>query len=134
MNLLKKIRPSWALRLGLGIMYVYSGYSLTAHPTSWHWTTRSLPQLFQNLIDSIGIDIFLRAQGIIELIIALFLLAWFLPKGFLKIAAALATAEMLFILLLVGVDLITFRDLGLLGATVALLIISFKHNGRIQST
>ena len=51
-------------------------------------------------------------------------LAWFLPRGAIRIASGLAALEIAGILLFTGIDLITFRDIGLLGAALALFFLS----------
>ena len=123
-SLMKKVNPVWALRAGLGAMYLYSGYDIVKHPTAWYWALRALPQSTQGIINNhLGIDNYLIAQGTGELLFALILFAWFVPKRFVKWVAALTAAEMFLILVLVGVDSITFRDVGLLGAAVALFLL-----------
>lgn len=129
MKFLQKISPEWSLRLGLGAMYLYSGIDLIRHPTAWHWAVRPLPTAVQNLINTrIGINQYLVLQGIGELALAFFLIAWFLPRIFSFIAALLAVIEMALIIILVGVDAVTFRDIGLLGAALALLAIKGRDS------
>ncbi len=70
-------------------------------------------------------DVYLKVQGLGELIIGFLFLTWFFGKWGLRTASILASLEMTLIILLVGVDLITFRDIGLLGAALAILVISF---------
>lgn len=127
MNFLKSISPLWILRLSLGLAYLYSGYDLLVHPTGWYWAIRGLPQFIQTIItDSIGLDHFLRTQGVGELVIAFALVAWFLPKWALKWASFLVVAQMALILIFVGLSLDTFRDIVILGAGLALFVISLK--------
>lgn len=126
MRFLQKINPEWPLRLGLGGMFIYSGYDLFMHPTGWYWAIYPLPQGIQNTIDSIGIDAYLQFQGILELVLAFLLLAWFLPRWTLTIASFMVILEMAFILLFVGVRADTFRDIGLLGAAIALFFFSLR--------
>ena len=128
MNFLKNISPSWILRLSLGLAYLYSGYDLLSHPTGWYWAIRGLPQFIQTIItDSIGLDHFLRTQGVVELMIAFGLVAWFLPKWALKWSSFLIVAQMALILIFVGLSLDTFRDIVILGAGLALFVISLKR-------
>ena len=125
MNFFKKIRPEWPLRLGLGLMYVFSAYDIFVHPTAWYWAVRPLPQFIQVIIhNQLGIDAYLKIQAAGELLLALLFLAWFLPRWVVQYASALAALEMFLILWLVGIDAITFRDIGLLGATAALFLLS----------
>ena len=130
-RLANKISPLWPLRLGLGLMYIYSGYDLFYHPTSWVW---AVPPWFAQLISPIiSVVAFLRFQGIVEFLMALLLLAWFSGKWSVRIVAIFSTLEMAAVLLFTGIDLITFRDIGLLGASSALLILSFREGGMPSS-
>lgn len=129
MDFLKKISPLWPLRLGLGIMYLYSAYDIFLHPTAWYWALRPLPQFLQVIINNqIGINNYLRLQAAGELLLALALLAWFLPRRVAQWAAGLVALEMAAILFLVGIDAVTFRDIGLLGAAVSLFILLPNEN------
>lgn len=126
--LVRKISPAWILRLSLGLAYLYSGYDLLVHPTGWYWAVRGLPQFIQTIItDSIGLDHFLRTQGVVELMIAFAMIAWFLPKWTLTWASFLIVAQMAFILVFIGLSLDTFRDIVILGAGFALFVISLKR-------
>ena len=138
MIILKKINPEWSLRLGLGLMYLYSGYDLFMHPTAWVW---AIPFWLRVVIGSVAaLNSYLRFQGIIEIIFAAVFLAWFLPKGLARWTALLATLEFAAILILAFMPwsetnfLITFRDIGLLGAASALFILLSKENGSRFST
>ena len=123
MNRLQKSFPEWALRFGLATMFLYSGIDLLRHPTGWYWAVRPLPLVMQNFINaSVGIDRYLQIQGVSELVFALVFFAWFLPRWCVTIASALVALEMAVILLLVGLSGDTFRDIGLLGAAVALFL------------
>lgn len=129
MNFLQKFHPEWALRLGLGLMYLYSGYDLFYNPQHWYGF---VPKWFsQAVTQAAPIEAYLRFQGIAEFIIGLLFLAWFSGRWGVRIATIAATLEMALILLFVGIDPITFRDIGLLGAAMALLIISFQKNGAV---
>ena len=115
--------PEWSLRLGLACTYLYSGLDLVRHPTAWYWALRPLPDFFQSLINSIGIDRYLQLQGASELVFAAVFLAWFLPSKIVRVFAALAALEMLAILLMVGINGETFRDIGILGAATGLFFL-----------
>ena len=122
MGLLRKISPTSVLRLSLGFSYLYSGFDLAMHPTGWYWAIRPLPEFIQTVINSVGTDNFLRTQGVVELAIAFALLAWFLPKGFVRLASLLVTLQMISILIFVGLSLDTFRDVVILGAGFSLFL------------
>ncbi|TSC78948.1 MAG: hypothetical protein G01um101429_624 [Parcubacteria group bacterium Gr01-1014_29] len=115
-------RVEWSLRLGLAAMFGYSGVDILLHPTAWHWAVRGLPAMVQDIINAVGFDTYLRLQGASELLFALVFLLWFWPR-LTRVVALLAAIEMAAILLMVGVDSITFRDFGPLGAAVALFFL-----------
>ena len=83
------------------------------------------------MITTIGINNYLRIQAVGEFAIALALLLWLLPKTLPRIAGLLVALQMASILLLIGVCLETFRDIGLLGAGLALFMI-LKENSNEQ--
>ena len=125
MNIIQNKIPEWALRLSFGSLFLYSGIDLIRHPTVWYWAMRPMPWVMQNMINTqIGLDRYLQIQGGLELVFAFVFVAWFLPKLFVQIVAVLVAAEMAVILLLVGVSGDTFRDIGLLGAAIALFFLS----------
>src|SRR3989344_1446153 len=101
-------KAQWALRLGLGLMYLYSGIDLFRHPTAWHW---ALPMWLRDIITQF------------------IFLCWVMPKVIVKFAALISLLEMLGILILAffpfsGANFaITFRDIGLLGASTALFFL-----------
>lgn len=132
MEFLKKIRPEWPLRLGLGLMFLYSGYDIFYHSSSWLW---AVPTWFSRLITPvIAVENYLMIQGAGEFVMGLLFLAWFSGKRGVRVAAVLASVEMAAILLFTGVDLVTFRDLGVLGAALALVILVFREpNGTISN-
>lgn len=109
-----------ALRLGLGIMYLYSGFDLLFEPEHWYGF---LPYWFSDFISRF-VDTFtyIRLQGGVEIAFGIVFIAWFLPRKAVKISALLAALEMASILVFVGVDHITFRDIGLLGAGLSLFL------------
>ena len=132
MDRFKKImNPEWLLRLSLGSVYLYTSVDIFLHPTGWHWAVRGLPQIIQSMITTIGINNYLRIQAVGEFAIALALLLWLLPKTLPRIAGLLVALQMASILLLIGVSLETFRDIGLLGAGLALFMI-LKENSNEQ--
>ena len=132
MNYLSRMSPEWVLRIGIGVMYLYSGFDLLAHPTAWHW---ALPYWLAQIIRSVvPIDTYLRFQGSVEILMALCLLAWFLKAQIVKWVALLSTLEMAAILVLAFLPfsetnfLITFRDIGLLGGSLALTAMLFQKD------
>ena len=127
MEFLRKISPEWALRLTLGLMYLYSGQDIIRHPTAWLW---ALPYWLKQFIAQFTeLGTYLRLQGAVEIIFALIFLSWFLKPRVVKVASLLASIEFLAILVLAFLPwseanfTITFRDIGLLGASLALFLI-----------
>ena len=114
--------PERALRAGLGVMFLYSGYDIFMHPLSWTW---AVPAWFGKMVGAVmPVEAYLRIQGASELAMgALFLVPLKWPWA-LRIISFVALLEMAAILLFSGVDAITFRDIGLVGAAAALLLIS----------
>lgn len=126
MMFLQKLNPEWVLRIGLGAMYLWSGLDIVRHPKSWYWAIRSLPEFAETAIGRIGLDRFLTIQGAGELLLAVLLLVPFLPRRLLRWVAFLNALEIALIVLLVGVDAVTFRDIGVLGGAVALWLLALR--------
>ena len=129
MNFLRKFNPEWSLRLGFGLMYLYSGSNLFFNPQHWYGF---VPLWFSRIVTTIiPLETYLRVQGVGEFMIGLLFLAWFLGVWGVRLASLAAVLEMALIIILVGINLITFRDIGLLGAAVALLVITFSPQREI---
>ena len=128
MNFLQRIKPIWALRLTLGIMYMYTGVDFLRAPEHWYGFA---PVWFSKLVLMIlpSMDVYLRIQGVGELVLGFAFLAWFLPLSAVRIAAFLSALEMALILLLAGIDLVTFRDIPILGASLAVFLLISQKNG-----
>ena len=126
-NLINKLSPEWILGVSLAATYSYSGSDLLRHPKSWYWAIRPLPNFAQEAINSFGLDLYLQIQGAVELTFAVILIMWFLPRILISVVAALIAIQMVVILLLVGLDGVTFRDVGLLGAAISLYILIYKN-------
>jgi cytochrome c-type biogenesis protein len=105
------------LRYGLALTYIFSGYDLIAHPRSW---ISFVPYWFANLLPFDTIT-FIQIQGGVELLLALALITGF----FIRPAAFISALEMTAILLLYGIDAVTFRDLAILGGSLAVFFWSF---------
>ncbi|MBI4994785.1 hypothetical protein HZC21_04050 [Candidatus Peregrinibacteria bacterium] len=119
-------------------MYVFSGQDLMRHPTAWHW---AMPLWLREMISSVvSLNTYLKFQGAVEIIFALVLLAWFLKPVIVRIVAALSTLELIGILILAFAPwnetnfLITFRDIGLVGASLALWIMLTKEKSLSHGT
>ena len=132
MNIFQNIKSQWILRISLGIMYLYSGFNLFLYPTAWQW---ALPYWLRQIIMLfISVNSYLKFQGIVEIAMAALLLLWFFKPEIVRWVALLSTLEMAVIIILAFFPfsetnfLITFRDIGILGASLALFsILSDKH-------
>lgn len=126
MDFWKNIKPILPLRIGLGLMYIYSGFSLLSHPERW---LGFLPQWFLSLLNlAMTTENYLRIQGAVEMAVGFIFFLWFIKNmNILRGAVIFSVLEMIFILVFVGIDLVTFRDIGLFGAAMSLLIAS-KEN------
>ncbi|MBI2122022.1 MAG: hypothetical protein HYT98_02765 [Candidatus Sungbacteria bacterium] len=140
MNFLSKINPEWPLRLGLGIMYLYSGYDLMLNPSAWIW---AVPWWFSKIVTFLmPLDSYLRLQGAGEFIMGVLFLApleliltgraWFSIRHVLRVVSILAVIELVGILIFTGIGPITFRDIGLLGGAIALLVMTFSTQREIS--
>jgi hypothetical protein len=126
-KLRKLIKPEFFLRLGLGITFIYSGYDIYTNPSSWIGYVNALPEWLLELVTSFTtLETFLLFQGISEIILGAALLMWFLPKKLLKLVSLLIAIKLALILWLVGVDTITFRDIGLLGTALGIFAIAHR--------
>lgn len=123
MDFLRKFTPEWAIRLGLGLMYLYSGIDILRHPSAWTWAVKNLPAFIENPITAFGLFRFLYFQGVGEIVLALILIIWLVPRVVVKYAGLFSALEMFLISVLVGIDAITFRDIGLIGSGLALYLI-----------
>jgi len=93
-----------------------------------------VPQWFyQIVVQFTSIETYLRLQGVVELAIGLLFLAWFLGRWGIRAASIAVVLEMVLIIVFVGIDPITFRDIGLLGGALALLTISFSTYMPVRS-
>ena len=122
-----RIDPAWPLRLGCGCVNLYAGFFLLTDPARFYtyvpvWLSRGASAVA-------SVDAYLRLQGIGELMIAIGLLGWFFPRWCVRLASMLLTIEMTLILLFVGVDAVLFRNIGLLGAALSLVISSYQDTG-----
>src|SRR5262245_32310642 len=119
------IRTEWPLRLGCGLVNLYSGFVLLTDPLRYYKYVPGWMSYVANAVASL--DAYLRLQGIGEMMIGICLLGWFFPRWCVRVAAILLTVQMTLILIFSGVDPVTFRNIGLVGAALALLISLFEE-------
>jgi hypothetical protein len=121
-----RMQAEWPLRLGCGCVNLYAGFFLLTDPVRFYTYVPGWLSHVANAVASV--DTYLRLQGIGEIIIAVGLLGWFFPRWCVRLASTLLTVEMLLILLCVGVNAVTFRNIGILGAALALLLSSYQDS------
>jgi hypothetical protein len=128
MKLLKKLaKPEIFLRLGLGSMFLYSGYSMYSNPGPWEFYVSNLPEwALAPVTNFVTIQQFLMIQSIAEMAFGAVLILWFLPLWLTRMASILITLHLAAIIMLVGIDTTTFRDIGLLGAALALISVLYR--------
>jgi len=120
-----RIRTEWPLRLGCGFVNLYSGFFLLTDPIRYY---KYVPGWLSHVANAVtSLDAYLRLQGIGEMMIAICLLGWFFPRWCVRVAAMLFTVQMTVILIFAGVDAVTFRNIGLVGAALALLISLYEE-------
>ena len=119
-----RIPPELPLRLGCGCVNLYAGFFLLTDPARFYTYVPVWLSRVANAVASV--DAYLRLQGVGEVMIAIGLLGWFFPRWCVRLASTLLTVEMMLILLFVGVDMVLFRNIGILGAALSLLISSYQ--------
>lgn len=111
-----------ALRCGLGLTYIWIGVSMTMDPAAW---SGFFPGVVLDLSYSNQIVI---AAGFADFLIGLLLII----NRFIPIASFVSVVHMLGILIFYGLDSITVRDIGLLGASASIFLTSLSK--RFQQT
>src|SRR5215471_19123435 len=112
-----RIHPEWPLRMGCGCVNLYAGFFLLTDPARFYPYVPGWLSCVANTVASV--DVYLQLQGRGEIVIAIGLLGWFFPRWYVRVASTLLTAEMMLILLFVGVDRALVRNLGLLGVALS---------------
>ncbi|MBI2003579.1 MAG: DoxX family membrane protein [Parcubacteria group bacterium] len=110
------------LRLGLAFVFLWFGVDKFIHPD--YWINAWFPLWLQGILTRFGIGNlnFIYANGIFEVVIGL----GFVFNIFVKLLALLTILFLLFVLISFGLNEVTIRDVGLIGAALALLF----WNGR----
>ena len=110
------------LRLGLAFVFMWFGIDKFIHPD--YWINAWVPLWFQETLGRFGIGNlnFIYANGIFEVVIGLGLIF----NIFVKLFAIQIALFLLFVIFSFGLNEVTVRDIGLIGAALALLF----WNGR----
>ena len=98
------------LRLSLGVVFLWIGLDMIRHPNTWiGFIPASLPLgLSQSLA--------LRLSSFMDIVLG----ALIILGPFRKITSALASLHLISIIIIHGLDAVLIRDVGLLGASLAL--------------
>ena len=121
---MNRIPVEWPIRIGCGFVNLYAGYFLVTDPARYY---KFVPSWLGNIANSVAsVDVYLKVQGVGELVVAIVLLGWFLPKAWVRVAACTLAVEMFLIVIFIGVDSVTFRNVGLLGAALSIVLGSFE--------
>lgn len=114
-------RYKWShtfLSWGLGIVFLWIGLDIMRHQDTWiGFLPTEIP---------FGLDrsLALKLNGIFDIVLgALLIIKWW-PK----IVASLAVLHLIGILVTQGVDTVLIRDVGLLGASLSLLMWPKRHH------
>lgn len=114
---LKTFNPAWAslaIRIGLAIVFAYAGIDALLHPEVW---IAFIPEFSNSIIDpKLALDIISVAQ--------ILLVVWLLSGKYI-VYSAIVSIALLGGIMVTNPDtfLITFRDIGLIGAAIALIFL-----------
>ncbi len=113
----KKLSPVLLLRIGLGLVFIYAGAHQIADPGAW---TGFVPGWLGQIISPLT---FIYIHGAFELALGLGIIIGF----YLPILALIGALDLFAILIFFGVDDVTFRDFGLLMASLALFLFTGEN-------
>ena len=104
------------LRIGLGISFIYTSYFILKSEDHWAdgikpWAKRLLPVAPERFMASVAV--YDLMQGL-----------WLISGWYLWIAAAIATLHLIQVLIGAGINDSTYRDIGLMGAALAVFLLS----------
>ncbi|MEX0910318.1 MAG: hypothetical protein WDZ73_01015 [Candidatus Paceibacterota bacterium] len=107
------------LRFGLGVMFFYSGYTTVAEPMIRSDLFQGLPRALDVILNVVPLEVWFRLLGILELVIAVLFLAWFLPKKTVFWAGLVAIVDVALLLTVFGLSYDTMPYVGILGGVIA---------------
>ena len=110
--------PYLILRLGLGLTFVWVGIDMFRHPEAWvGFVPTTIPL-------GLSRQATLQLSALFDIAIGLL----FLTNNFARITALVASLHLVGIIAIHGLDAVIVRDVGLLGASLALLF--WPHHRR----
>ena len=102
------------LRIALGVFFLWFGIDKVLTPSNWlGWIPDSIFPVLPFEVAK-----FILLEGIIEIIVGVLLTIGL----FTRVAAAVSSLQMMLIIIFIGFNEATIRDIGLLGGTISLLI------------
>ncbi|MEX1112323.1 MAG: hypothetical protein WEC84_02565 [Candidatus Andersenbacteria bacterium] len=105
---------------GLGIVFLWIGLDMLRHPESW------IGFLPQNIPLGLARETALQINGVLDVALgSLLILRWWQ-----KLVAVIAAAHLIGIVVYNGIDAVLIRDIGLLGAALALAVWPTKYRKR----
>lgn len=108
------------LRIGLGIVFLWIGLDIFRHTDVWiGYLPAGLPFGFDRLLA-------IQINGAFDVIVGVFLILGWWPK----VIATLAALHLIGILIDQGMNQVIIRDIGLLGASLALLFWPKRRYGQ----
>lgn len=110
--------PYLFLRWGLGITFIWIGIDIFRNPQNW------IGFLPNQVPFDIAREGALRAGGFFDVAIGILLIVRFMPK----IVGLLASIHLLGIIIMNSLDAVIIRDVGLLGASMAILFWPSRHH------
>ena len=102
--------PLLCLRLGLGLVFLWIGLDMIRSPNNW------IGFLPANLPFGLSQDLALKLSSFLDIILG----ALIILGPFRKTTSALASLHLISIIVINGIDAVIIRDVGLLGASLAL--------------
>src|SRR5688572_27498154 len=106
------------LRLGLAAVFLWIGIDIVRHPDAW------IGYLPSSLPFNLTRELALRLNAVVDMAIGILLLAGRLRR----LTSLLAVLHLLGIIVVHGIDQVIIRDVGLLGAALALLLWPQSHH------
>ena len=107
----------WSLRAGLAVTFIWIGYMITQNPAGW---ARSIQPWAVELLPAAP-EVFMMMTGYLDMAIG----AMILITPLTWLGALLGTIHLAGVVLTISSNGIIARDIGLLGATLALAIETF---------
>lgn len=100
------------LRVSLGLVFLWIGTDILRHPETW------IGYLPASLPFGVPREVGLKLNGVFDVLLGVMLMVRVFPKTM----AALAALHLIGVLATTGLDAVVIRDVGLLGASLALLV------------